>query len=98
MAELLSVQIHVPLALDETGRLLEKGGLGLAGGPLAASAFGGAGVALRLKKVDNRTMETAASAFAQLPKRKSVDIEFTDLTYTVSEGRKKGWTLLYILI
>src|SRR6218665_1512225 len=85
MAELLSVQIHVPLVLDDSGRFLEQT---IFGGPAGmASPFGG--IATRLKKVDNRTMETA-SAFTQLPKKKAIDIEFKDLTYTVSEGRKKG--------
>lgn len=85
MAELLSVQIHVPLVLDDSGRFLEQTIFGVPAG--MASPFGG--IATRLKKVDNRTMETA-SAFTQLPKKKAIDIEFKDLTYTVSEGRKKG--------
>lgn len=87
----MSVQIHVPLALDDSGWDNGPRGLpaGHGAGPLGPSPFGTIGV--RLKKVDNRTVEeTGASAFAQLPKRKAVDIEFQDLTYTVSEGRKKG--------
>jgi len=58
------------------------------------------GGARRLKKVDNATQDAAATGpagigasgtrFDYLPKRPAVNIEFYQLTYTVSEGRKKG--------
>jgi len=65
---------------------------------LKTSADCGGG-ARRLKKVDNATQDagTAASSagvggtrFDYLPKRQAVNIEFDQLTYSVSEGRKKG--------
>ena len=72
MAELLSVQVHVPITQGEDGKLLEKKTTGFT----------------RLKKVDNAAKERAG--FGYLPKRKAVEIEFEGLTYSVSEGRKKG--------
>lgn len=76
MAELLSVQVHVPLTKGEDGRLSEK----TAGFP-------------RLKKIENRSaLGSTKSKFSHLPDRKAVDIEFRGLTYSVSEGRRKGKT------
>ena len=76
MAELLSVQVHVPLAKGEDGRLSEK-----------TSGFP------RLKKIENRSaLHSSKSKFSHLPDRKAVDIEFRGLTYSVSEGRRKGKT------
>ena len=74
MAELLSVQVHVPITQGEDGKLLEK--------KTTAVGFP------RLKKVDNTDIDQARFNF--LPNRKAVDIEFEGLTYSVSEGRKKG--------
>jgi len=61
------------------------------------------GGARRLKKVDNATQDAAVTGtagssgagtrFDYLPKRHTVNIEFDQLTYTVSEGRKKGYTI-----
>jgi len=58
------------------------------------------GGARRLKKVDNVTQDAGTTGpavtggsgtrFAYLPKRHAVNIEFYQLTYSVSEGRKKG--------
>jgi len=60
------------------------------------------GAARRLKKVDNATQDVGGALgsdgtlggpgtkFDYLPKRRAVNIEFYQLTYTVSEGRKKG--------
>ena len=62
------------------------------------------GGARRLKKVDNATQDAGGGAtaavggagsapgtrFDYLPKRHAVNIEFDQLTYSVSEGRKKG--------
>lgn len=79
MAELLSVKIQVPLVVGENGRLLER------------NDFYPVTVFPKLKKVENREVGTYASAFSQLPKIKAIDIEFKDLTYSVSEGRKKGF-------
>jgi len=87
MAELLSVQIHAPSmwAGPTTG-----------GGPLPGVP-GGTGAPSVLKKVDNRTVQEARTAaggpavtLKHLPKRRPIDIEFRDLTYSVSEGRKRG--------
>jgi len=80
MAELLSVQIHAPSlsAVPNTGTTTP--GTPGAGGPV-------------LKKIDNRTVQaarTAAGGLKHLPKRRPIDIEFRDLTYSVSEGRKRG--------
>jgi len=61
------------------------------------------GGARRLKKVDNATQDSGATGasgtagvgtrFDYLPKRHAVNIEFDQLTYSVSEGRKKGDTI-----
>jgi len=60
------------------------------------------GGARRLKKVDNATQDVgvtgtagsgAGTRFDYLPKRHTVNIEFDQLTYSVSEGRKKGDTI-----
>ncbi len=75
MAELLSVQVHVPITKGEDGKLLEK--------PQNQTPF------TRLKKVDN-SVQNQTSNFTYLPKRKAVDIEFKGLTYSVSEGRNKS--------
>ncbi|ESN94179.1 hypothetical protein HELRODRAFT_68730 [Helobdella robusta] len=85
MAELLSVQIQVPLVRGENGQLVERNDV--------PSLSQQSGVSLpRLKKVDNRDVITfVPSAFSQLPKIKAIDIEFKDLTYSVKEGRKKGF-------
>lgn len=74
MAELLSVQVHVPVmkgndgAFSDTQNVLDA--------------------ALKLKKVENTNLDS--TNLNVLPKRKAVDIRFQDLTYSVSEGRKKG--------
>jgi len=71
MAELMSIQVHVPLmkvcaftdncTADNGGVEMEK-----------------------LRKVDNDGRSLYQSA------KQTVDIEFKDLTYSVSEGRQKG--------
>ena len=89
MAELLSVQIHAPSLW--------------AGGPTTGASPGTPGTATAaaasvLKKVDNRTVQAARTAgdgsgwttLKHLPRRRPIDIEFKDLTYSVSEGRKRG--------
>jgi hypothetical protein len=50
-----------------------------------------------LKKIDNTAADTAVTAATAsgikseyLPKRRPVNVEFQNLTYSVSEGRKKG--------
>ena len=80
MAELLSVQVHVPLTKADDGQLMERK-LISAGGKLTC-----------LKKIDNITQQdcSGGARFDYLPKRKAVDLEFKGLTYSVSEGRKKG--------
>ena len=79
MAELLSVQVHVPITQTEDGKLCDKN---------AVTGF------TRLKKVDNAAQDQ--QRFNYLPKRKAVDVEFDGLTYSVSEGRKKGDKFYYI--
>ena len=76
MAELLSVQVHVPVTKGEDGRLLDKRTL--------ERGF------TRLKKVENSALDREQKFGNYMPKRKAVDIEFNGLTYSVSEGRKKG--------
>ncbi|KAK2146990.1 hypothetical protein LSH36_575g02053 [Paralvinella palmiformis] len=75
MAELLSVQVHVPITKGEDGRLLEK--------KPPPSNFS------RLKKVENSALDTPKLSYLS-KKRKPVDLEFKGLTYSVSEGRKKA--------
>jgi len=86
MAELLSVQIHAPSmwAGATTGATPAPGTTGLSSGCGTAAAV--------LKKVDNRTRTTAGGGITlrHLPRRRPVDIEFRSLTYSVSEGRKRG--------
>ena len=88
MAELLSVQIHAPpiWAGPTTGKATP--GTANPGSAAAASV---------LKKVDNRTVQATkttvggpGTTLKHLPKRRPVDLEFRDLTYSVSEGRKRG--------
>lgn len=82
MAELLSVQVHVPLTKAENGLLMEKRNTSSVGSGFA-----------RLKKVDNAAAQdgsSMAAKFDYLPRRKAVEVEFKSLTYSVSEGRKKG--------
>lgn len=76
MAELLSVQVHVPITKGEDGKMLEK--------KTTISGF------TRLKKVENSTMDNHGK-FSFLPNRRAVDVQFKALTYSVSEGRKKGY-------
>ena len=46
----------------------------------------------RLKKIDTRkSIETPRGRFSFLPNRKPVDINFKALTYSVTEGMRKGW-------
>jgi len=55
---------------------------------------------MRLKKIDNAVQDGGVGGggmlsiqpaqFDYLPRRKAVNIEFKGLTYSVSEGRKKG--------
>ena len=87
MAELLSVQVHVPLTKAEDGMLMEKRY------PTTIGSFA------RLKKVDNTAQDgSMAAKFDYLPRRRAVDIEFKSLTYSVSEGRKKGELLATVLL
>ena len=78
MAELLSVQVHVPIIKGEDGNLLEK--------TPPTKGF------TRLKKIENSEIDSGGkqNPFSHLQKRKPVDIDFRALTYSVSEGRKKS--------
>jgi ABC-type multidrug transport system fused ATPase/permease subunit len=87
MAELLSVQVHVPVTKSADGQMVEK-----------SSATSTPSGFLRLKKIENAAQDGGGGAlyvspaqFDYLPKRKAVNIEFKALTYSVSEGRKKGF-------
>jgi len=91
MAELLSVQIYAPLSKADEAMLLER--------RLAAASASASSTFMRLKKIDNVAQDggaggtvasAASSQFDYLPKRKAVNVEFKSLTYSVSEGRKKG--------
>jgi len=87
MAELLSVQIHAPSLLA---------------GPTAGAPAGSTTTAASvLKKVDNRAVQAASrvgpgtgATLKHLPKRRPIDLEFKDLTYSVSEGRKRGKSIV----
>ena len=81
MAELVSVQIQVPLVVGENGQLVERNDNFHV--PISIP---------RLKKTDNK--EGYTSAFSQLPKIKHINIEFKELTYTVKHGRKKSLCFL----
>jgi len=92
MAELLSVQIHAPSmwAGPTTGTAVAPG---------MTSPGSGATAAAVLKKVDNRTVQAAktttdggpaGTTLKHLSKKRPIDIEFRELTYSVSEGRKRG--------
>ena len=85
MAELLSVQVHVPVSSkgDDSTRFPEaKRGDGATKRSTSPNAFTG------LKKVENKSMNQRR--FCHLSDRKPVTIEFSDLTYSVPEGRKRG--------
>lgn len=103
MAELLSVQVHAPVTLTSVNATSAGAAAAVdtvdhhhlktqAGDCGTASAARG-----RLKKVDNADVTAAAAGgpaagttFDFLPRRRTVNIEFDQLTYSVSEGRKKG--------
>ena len=67
MAELMSIEVHVPL-MRIGGAMTDGGGV-----PME-----------KLRKVDNDGRSLYQSA------KQAVDIEFRDLTYSVSEGRQRG--------
>jgi len=67
MAELVSIQVHVPLM-----------SVGVTGDVMTDDSGG------KLRKVDNDGRSLYQSA------KQAVDIEFKDLTYSVSEGRQRG--------
>lgn len=94
MAELLSIQVHAPTMTSSALATAVPGPAFVVGGvPAAAATAGGGGRLTRLKKVDNRTLEGGAlsqAAFGHVPERQPIDVEFNGLTYSVSEGRKKG--------
>lgn len=68
MAELMSIQVHVPLVK-------------VCALPDSCTADNSAS---KLRKVDNIGRSLYQSA------TQAVDVEFEDLTYSVSEGRQKG--------
>lgn len=88
MAELLSVQIHAPSMWTGPTTGISTPGTANPGSAAATPV---------LKKVDNRTVQATRTSVGgpgttlkHLTKRRPVDLEFRDLTYSVSEGRKRG--------
>ena len=90
MTELLSIQIHAPRTSGHSPdpRVTPA--------PTTTSF-------LRLKKIDNAAQDgpggggggaegapIAPAQFDYMPRRKAINMEFKNLTYSVSEGRKKG--------
>lgn len=77
MAEKPLEQGSVSISMEETKR--------------AAGAPADAAMLTHLKKVENHITE--AQRFSHLPRRSAVDLEFTELSYTIHEGpcwRRRG--------
>lgn len=77
MAEKPLEQGTVSISMEETKR--------------AAGAPPDAAMLTHLKKVENHITE--AQRFSHLPRRSAVDLEFTELSYTIHEGpcwRRRG--------
>ncbi|CAD5119901.1 DgyrCDS8481 [Dimorphilus gyrociliatus] len=82
MADLLSIQVHVPVTKCESGKFLEKED------NIQQSVS-------KIRKIENSFKNPINSLdkgtkYSYLPRRKAVDIEFKNLVYAVPENKRKG--------
>lgn len=82
MADLLSIQVHVPVTKCESGKFFEKED------NLQHSVS-------KIRKIENSFNNPINSLdkgtkYSYLPRRKAVDIEFKNLVYAVPENKRKG--------